>query len=488
VSTIRPAPTAPGGREAELKRRQWRWSRLTSRQRLTIQLLAGITVIFTLLGVIAIPLAGRALNERLDRDLTAVAVSTAATLERLPAGDYRGLASREPLAQETYTFILVGPDGTQIPLSQRSGLSGSTISLPIAELRAQSGQPFTADDPAATDTHFRVVSSAMANGYVLVVARSADEDDAALTTIKWVLTAAYIVLLIAVGLLVWLVSRQALRPLEDVIATADDIDFDNLASRVNSTSKARDVEHLTQALNRMLTRIETSAADKHQADRRLRQFVADASHELRTPLAAVLGYAELYETGVATQPEQIDKAMRRIAIEGGRMQRLVEDLLTLARLDEGRPQHPTPVDIHQVALDAIAVAQATDQQRTYNLNQGAMAVVANVDHEAFRQVLDNLLANIRNHTPPATTATIDTRADHDRCIITVADDGPGLTPTEQAHAFDRFWRSDSSRTRPGGSGLGLAIVRELIEANGGDIRLETSAEGGLKATIHLPRT
>jgi hypothetical protein len=113
-----------------------RWSRLTSRQRLTIQLLAGITVIFTLLGVIAIPLAGRALKERLDRDLTAVAVSTAATLERLPAGDYGGLASRGPLAQETYTFILVGPDGTQIPLSQGSGLSG--VNDLIADRRAAS--------------------------------------------------------------------------------------------------------------------------------------------------------------------------------------------------------------------------------------------------------------------------------------------------------------------------------------------------------------
>jgi two-component system OmpR family sensor kinase len=461
---------------------------MTSRQRLTIQLLVGLTVLFALFGAITVTSARRAVDDRLDKDPTAVAINAANTLERLPVADYVGLASRTAVVDQTYTVVLVAPDGTQIRLSAGVGVDPAQVAdvLPAATLRAQSGQPFTVDDPTGTGKHFRVVSVAMNNGYVILVARSPDEDHGAVTIIARVLLVGFIILFAALCLLVWAVSRQALKPLEDVIATTDSIDYDNLASRINATSNARDVEHLTTALNRMLTRVEASVADKQEADRRLRRFVADASHELRTPLAAVLGYTELYEAGIATQPDQVDKAMRRIAVEGDRMQRLVEDLLTLARLDEGRPQQPSTVDLDQIVAEAIAAARATDQQHTFTHEDSALAPSVIVDPEAIRQIFDNLLANVRNHTPAGTTATISVRCEEDCAVLLITDDGPGIAMADRARAFDRFWRADEARARPGGSGLGLAIVHELIHANNASIRLDTSASGGLLTEIRLP--
>jgi two-component system OmpR family sensor kinase len=462
--------------------------RLTSRQRLTIQLLIGLTVLFALFGAITVTAARRALNERLDKELTAVAINSANTLERLPTADYAGMASRTAVVDQTYTVVLVAPDGTQIRLSVSAGVDAAQVAdvLSTTNLRRQSGQPFTVDDPAGTGKHFRVVSIAMNNGYVILVARSPDEDQGAVTTIAQVLLVGFITLFAALCLLEWVVSRQALKPLEEVIATTDTIDYDNLTSRVNATSNARDVEHLTDALNGMLTRIEASVSDRQDADRRLRQFVADASHELRTPLAAVLGYTELYEAGIATSPDQVDKAMRRIAIEGARMQRLVDDLLTLARLDEGRPQQPSAVDLRAIASEAVAAAQATDQQHTFRLHTPGSSPVALVDPDAIRQILDNLLTNVRNHTPAGTTATIELTSNNGAAHIVISDNGSGMTPTEREHAFDRFWRADAARSRPGGSGLGLAIVHGLVHANNGSVRLDESDSGGVLTEIELP--
>jgi signal transduction histidine kinase len=464
--------------------------RLTSRQRLTIQLVVGLAVLFGVFGIVTVTLARRALEGRLDRELTATAVSTADTLELLPTEGYAELASRPAVGDQAYTFVLFAPDGTETRVGVGLGVDPSVLvdvgPADAARLRGQSGKPFTIANPAGTAGRFRVVSAALDNGYVVVVARSLDEVRDSLTVIASVLLGGFVVLLAALCLLVWFVGRQALKPLEDVIASTDSIGYDNLAARVTAASSARDVEHLTGAVNGMLSRIEASVAGKEDADRRLRQFVADASHELRTPLAAVLGYTELFETGVATRPDQVDKAMRRIAVEGARMQRLVEDLLTLARLDEGRLQRPSPVGLDQVVVEAIAAAQAADQQRTFTLDETGPQPVAFVDRDAIRQVLDNLLANVRNHTPAGTTATISLRSAGDFAVVVIADDGPGMTAADRQRAFDRFWRADAARARPGGSGLGLAIVHGLVVANRGEIGLDTSPSGGLLTEIRLP--
>lgn len=489
MTALDPVPSAGvlGNVEDPTARRRPR-RRLTSRQRLTLQLLAGLTVLFAVCGGTAVILSSRALADRLDKDLTAVGINTANTLERLPVADYSTLASRTAIDGQTYTVILVAPDGTQTRLSVSVGVDPAQVTtlLPVAELRARSGQPFTTDDPNGTGRQFRVVSVAMSNGYLVIVSRSPDGDNAVLTTIARVFLVAFVILFAALCLLVWLVSRQALKPLEEVIASAEDIDYDNLASRVEIASDAQDVNDLAGAINDMLARIQTTVAGKLDADRRLRQFVADASHELRTPLAAVLGYTELYEAGIATQPDQIDKAMRRIAVEGDRMQRLVDDLLTLARLDERRPARPSSVDLRSIVTEAVAAAQATDRERAFVVAAAGPSPIAIVDPDAIRQILDNLLANVRNHTPPGTTATVTLTATDDTAGVVVSDDGPGMPPAELARAFDRFWRADAARVRPGGSGLGLAIVRGLVEANDCRIRLSTADTGGLAVQIDLP--
>ncbi len=304
TNPISPAPVGAADDEIAPRRRR---RRLTSRQRLTVGLVAGLTVLFAVVGVITVAVAGRALQDRIDRDLVAVAVNTATTLELIPPADYPALALRPAVADETYRFVLIGPDGTATNLGQRQNANErAPVDVRPADavkLRSQSGTPFTIDNDAAAG-RLRVVSAAMDNGYVVVAARSLDELRDSLTVIERVLL---VVLLVALCLLVWFVGRQTLKPLEDVIATTDSIDYDNLGERVTPTSNARDVEHLAHAVNGMLTRIDASAAGKDEADRRLRQFVADASHELRTPLAAVLGYTELYQTGVATVPTRSTK-------------------------------------------------------------------------------------------------------------------------------------------------------------------------------------
>jgi two-component system OmpR family sensor kinase len=203
-------------------------------------------------------------------------------------------------------------------------------------------------------------------------------------------------------------------------------------------------------------------------------------------LAAVIGYAELYQEHMARSPEQVDKMMSRIIAEGTRMQSLVEDLLLLARMDEGRPLERDAVDLHPIVDDAVSAVQVIDHERRFTMAAADDTVEIVGDDVALRQIVDNLLANVVAHTPPGTTAVVALTTEEADAVITVADDGPGMSEEHRAHAFDRFWRAELSRSRPGGSGLGLAIVAELIRAQGGSIDLETSPGAGATFIVRFP--
>jgi signal transduction histidine kinase len=228
----------------------------------------------------------------------------------------------------------------------------------------------------------------------------------------------------------------------------------------------------------------------------MRRFVADASHELRTPLTSIRGFAELYRQGAVGTPEETRRLMQRIEAEGARMGLLVEDLLMLARLDQQRPLSITPVDLAELAGDAVHDARAVQPDRPIALHlDDSLTDVPVVlgDEGRLRQVVGNLVTNALTHTPPDTrvTVTLAEEAEHpDMVVLRVADRGPGLAPEDAARVFERFYRADASRTREegGGTGLGLAIVASLVAAHGGSVDVVTGHGEGATFVVRLPRS
>jgi two-component system OmpR family sensor kinase len=237
----------------------------------------------------------------------------------------------------------------------------------------------------------------------------------------------------------------------------------------------------------MLTHIEEAVEVEMEAQDRLRRFVADASHELRTPVTAISGYAELRRRGGLTTPEEEEKAWSRIESEGRRMGSLVEDLLTLTRLGQGKPLDLAQVDLARVARNAAQDHQVIDPERPITVI-ATDALVIEADEERLHQVISNLLSNVRVHTPPWTKVEIALVERNDDIVIVVADDGIGFPEADLDHVFDRFYRADPSRSRrSGGSGLGLAIVAAIVIAHGGTVEASNVEGGGAKIGITLPR-
>ena len=295
------------------------------------------------------------------------------------------------------------------------------------------------------------------------------------------------VALAVAGVGLWLV-RVSMRPLTGMAATADAIAAGDLSRRVSPADDHTEVGRLGLALNTMLGRIEHAFAERQQTEDRLRRFVADASHELRTPLTSIRGYAELFRRGAATRPDDLAKAMSRIEEEAARMGVLVEEMLLLARLDQGRPLDRKPVDLSLLAAQAVGDARVVEPNRPIDLvADGPVQVIG--DAVRLRQVLDNLLTNIRTHTPPSTPATVrvHTADDGKNAVLVVADQGPGMTEDQVARAFERFYRVDPSRARTsGGAGLGLSIVSAIVTAHDGEVRLDSTPGEGATFTITLP--
>jgi two-component system OmpR family sensor kinase len=296
-----------------------------------------------------------------------------------------------------------------------------------------------------------------------------------LLLIELIVTAAVLAALTALGL--WIV-RLGLRPLREIELTADAITAGDLSQRIDHPDPQTEVGRVGSALNTMLDHLEAS-------DRRLRRFVADASHELRTPLAAVRAYAELFGRGAATRPEDLERSMSGITRESERMSLLVDDLLLLARLDEGRPLEQKPVDLAAVVGQAVDAARVVEPGRPIEVSVEPATVTG--DEARLRQVLDNLLANARAHTTAGTPVSVELRQLDGRAELAVADHGPGLTEEQAERVFERFYRADSSRTRAsGGAGLGLSIVAAVTEAHGGTAETRPTPGGGATFVITLP--
>jgi two-component system OmpR family sensor kinase len=295
-------------------------------------------------------------------------------------------------------------------------------------------------------------------------------------------TLAVLAAIAGVGL--WVV-RLGLRPLREIEATAATIAAGDLSQRVERVDSATEVGRLGRSLNAMLTQIEAAFRAREASEQQLRRFVADASHELRTPLAAVRAYAELFGRGAAERPEDLARSMSGISREAERMSVLVEDLLLLARLDEGRPLERQPVELGDVVLEAVDAARVVDAQRPIEVHVEPATVAG--DRDRLRQVIDNLFANVRAHTPPGTRVSVDLHRMNGHAELTVSDTGPGLTDDERARVFQRFYRVDTSRSRAsGGVGLGLSIVAAVAEAHDGHADVRPTPGGGATFAVALP--
>jgi two-component system OmpR family sensor kinase len=302
-----------------------------------------------------------------------------------------------------------------------------------------------------------------------------------------------LVALLLAALLGALIMRTTMRPLDRVAAAAREVTelrLDRgeveLPVRVPHADPRTEVGQVGIALNRMLRHVAAALAARQASETRVRHFVADASHELRTPLAAIRGYAELTRRVGQGVPPDVAHAMSRVESEAARMTVLVEDLLLLARLDSGRPLGAEPVDLSRLVIDAVSDAHVAGPDHRWRLDLPAESVQVTGDPVRLYQVLANLLANARTHTPPGTTVTTSLATNTTKVVLTVVDDGPGIPTDLLPQVFDRFARGDTSRSRAAGStGLGLAIVAAVVEAHRGSVGVD-SRPGRTALTVRLP--
>ena len=302
-----------------------------------------------------------------------------------------------------------------------------------------------------------------------------------------------VAILAAIILAAYLIIRRGLRPLERIAGAATTIAGGDLSHRADLPRDRSEVGQVGVAFDAMLDRIEAAfaeeraaLAEKERSEARLRRFVADASHELRTPLTALRGYVDLYRAGGLAEPVELERAMTRIGTESRRMAALVEDLLLLARLDQGRPLRQDAVSLSAVVADAVADARALGPDRPLTAELGDDLVVTG-DEDRLRQVVANLFANVRVHTPPDTRVSVSLAATDESCRLMVADQGVGIPSEHAERIFDRFYRVDPGRSPDrGGSGLGLAIAASVAEAHGGSVDYRPTDGGGATFVLTLP--
>jgi two-component system OmpR family sensor kinase len=297
------------------------------------------------------------------------------------------------------------------------------------------------------------------------------------------------VLILVIGFASRAVVQIGLRPLVEVEKTAEKIAGGDLSARLPDSKPGTEVGRLVSSLNSMLSRIEGSFAARAESENKLRRFVADASHELRTPITAIRGFAELHRQGAVADGVPTKELLGRIEGESKRMGSLVEDLLLLARLDQSREMENKPVDLTELVKDAVASAQVAGPQHPVHFKEPTGEHFILGDADRIHQVVANLLANARAHTPAGTKIDVALSQNEDGISLSVADNGPGLSEEHQEHIFERFFRADPSRKRTDGegSGLGLSIVDAVMRAHGGRVSVNSKLGEGAIFTLFFPR-
>ncbi|EYR63102.1 hypothetical protein N866_02930 [Actinotalea ferrariae CF5-4] len=472
------------------------WAALPLRSRLTALFVALLVMGLGLSGVVAQTFLRSSLVEQVDSQLAAAAPLA---VDRVTARGMRMLDTGN--LPSDYHVAILDVDGQVVTAQAVDGAAAGSPTVPAlsaAQVAERGGEAFTVAD-ADDGGRWRALALPLTSyrqGTVVgsvVVALPLDPAQATLTQMRRVL------LTIAVGVVAlgavagWWGVRRELRPLRQIEATAGAIAAGDLARRVPAQPSSTEVGRLAAALNAMLAQLEQAFAAREASEERMRRFVSDASHELRTPLATIRGYGELYRMGALTAPDDVAATMQRIEGSAVRMGSLVEDLLHLARLDEGRPLRAEPVDLAVLATDAAADLRALDPARPVRVvalaaggtTAGAVAVG---DEDRLRQVLSNLVGNVARHTPDGTPAEVAVgRAAEGRVAVEVRDHGPGVSAEHAHRVFERFYRVDAGRGREtGGAGLGLAIVAAIVRAHHGEVAVHPTPGGGTTVRVALP--
>ncbi|MGI8627646.1 MAG: sensor histidine kinase [Geodermatophilaceae bacterium] len=383
--------------------------------------------------------------------------------------------------------VLCCPNGSLAPVANPDIGHWQLPDIDVAQARraAETRTPYTAD---AGEVRYRIVAYPhVGTDEIVILAlpmRSVDATVARVTAVAWGTTAAILAVL---ALVAWWVIRLGIRPIKQMTATASAIAGGDLTHRVPEAPAKTEAGELGRSLNAMLSSIETAFDARGRSEQRLRRFAADASHELRTPVTTIRGYAELYRAGGLRGEGELGEAMGRTESEAIRMGRLVDDLLVLARLDQGRALDRQPVDLTQLAVDAATDAAVRDPEREITGPASPDAVLVLADADRLRQVISNLVANALVHTPPGSPVSLDVAVEGQSGVLRVIDSGEGMPPEVEQRAFERFYRADPARSRHrGGSGLGLSIVESTVAALDGQVTLRTEPGQGLTATVRLP--
>ncbi|MDX3760070.1 HAMP domain-containing sensor histidine kinase [Streptomyces mirabilis] len=489
----------------------------TLRTRLVVASVVLIAVVCAVISTVTTLALRSHLYDQLDRQLTEVASRASGSFGPPGAQPRNGIGAPggqrvQSRPTELKDFVTKGPQppGTiaakvvngSITDAQRGEKSTSDLemnakTLTKAQLAAlgsvsQDGKPHTVDIPG--EGEYRVEYKTGDNGsyYVAVPTSDVNSTINTLILVEVSVTAAG---LIAAGIAGSVLVGLALRPLRKVASTATRVSElplhtgeVTLYERVpeSEADPHTEVGQVGAALNRMLDHIHSALHARQQSEMRVRQFVADASHELRTPLASIRGYAELTRRGREETGPDTRHALGRIESEAGRMTLLVEDLLLLARLDAGRPLQYDQTDLVPLVIDAVSDARAAGRGHNWRLELPEEPALVLADAARLQQVMVNLFANARTHTPPGTTVTARVHRHGPWLCVDVQDDGPGIPPDLLPRVFERFARGDSSRSRSSGStGLGLAIVQAVAAAHGGAVTVD-SMPGRTVFTLHLP--
>lgn len=502
-----PAPSSPPEVLAGGPSRVVRPPRVPLRITLVALLVGLVAVALVATGSAATSLLRSFLLDQQDRELT----TQVQRLTSEPAGLQELCGMRRVGLPGGGTYVAcLGPDG---PFRQFAATKDGDRLPDVGEMSAGNAdgygaEPFTLRSVDG-GSHWRVAVGQVTDDFAVVVGTDLAEDQAVVRQLVLIEVAVGLLALGFLGAAGYVLVRNSLRPLAEVEHTAQAIAAGDLSRRVPAGDDRTEVGRLATALNGMLARIEgafraqqasqeQARASEEQAvasESRMRRFVADASHELRTPLTSIRGFAELHRQGAATGPEQTRRLMERIEAEATRMGLLVEDLLQLARLDQQRPLARAPVDLAEVAGDAVHDARVVQPERPIGLHLDASLIDAPVvvgDEARLRQVVGNLVTNALTHTPPQVRVSVrlsQDPADPEMVVVAVSDEGPGLAPDDAQRVFERFYRVDASRTRAvGGTGLGLSIVASLVAAHGGRVDLETAPGRGSTFAVRLPRS
>jgi two-component system OmpR family sensor kinase len=461
---------------------------MSLRARLTL-----VAVALVAFGLVATELAtyhylSRSLIQRVDEQLAAAQVPAVGMFEH--GGDFGGGPPGLSIPSGSYAqLVLAGKVVRSAPIGP-SPEGVSPAAIPPALPGSPGGPPggsitYTAPAPHGEHGDYRVRATAVTGGGRLIVAIPLTEVHATLRRLLGLETLIGIAVLIAVALLAGWLVRVGLRPLTGIGDTAGAIAAGDLTRRVEPADERTEVGRLGIALNTMLAHIEAAFEQRRRSEERLRRFVADASHELRTPLTSIRGYAELFRRGAESRPEDLAKSMSNIESEASRMGVLVDDLLLLARLDQGRPLEREPFDLAVIASEAVESAAAIDPDRTIELVADDPVRIVG-DASRLRQVIDNLLDNARVHAP-GSPVRIEVSLQGEEALLRIADRGPGLDPEVEGRIFERFMRGDPSRSRgTGGVGLGLSIVQAIVAAHGGEVTASSGGQDGTVFDVRLP--